>query len=535
MSGRGLKTVIVIFAVVAVASSAIAVTQYNRARSRDSSNRELAGRLDAAKDRISELEQDNERESDPLEGLLGELGDGSGGLGDLFGGGELGDLLGGDSSGLIDCLTGGATGSDGSDPLGGLFGDIAGGGSGDPQDALDGLFGGLGSGSASAPARSQIPKISKAVEDVRKLRFRERVTVRFMPPERLAKRAARLFLEDYTARMARTEQRMLTALGAIPRGTDLRATAKELLESQVAGFYVPESKKLFVPGAPNEPMSAIEKTIIAHELQHALADERLELPLPEVPDESEIDEHLAALSLVEGDASLTMQRYSLAAIPVFEQLTMLSDPAYTASQQALEGIPSYLVEQLQFPYVNGMNFVCELHKRGGWAAVDRAYEDPPSTSAQVLFPARYRRGEVAAATRPAGSPGGGWNESLDASFGAANLLWLFKAPGTDETAALSEPVDRVSAWGGGRVRMWERGQDTALAVTLVQRRDTTGLCDSVAQWYDAAFDDDSSAPTRTNEELALDGGIQDAVLWCSGHEVRLGIGPDLGTARAVID
>jgi len=526
MSGRVRKTIIAVIVVVAVTSAAVAVTQINRADSVGRSNRDLESRLDRAQERISELEEERRSEDDDPLGAL--LGDGDGGLADLLGG-DISDLLGGNSARLIDCLAGGGGGTD---ALDGLLGDIAEGRAGDPEDVLDNLFGGLGGGSSDGPARSQIPKISSAVEDIRKLKFREEVDVVFMAPRRLARRAARLFLADYPASVARAEQKLLGALGAIPRNMNLRATTKKLLKSQVAGFYVPKDKTLFVPGNPKKDLSAIEKTVIAHELEHALADQRLDLPIPDDTDPTRMDESIAALSLVEGDATLTMQRYSLAAIPMFEQLTILSDPAYAASQQALEGIPTYLVEQLQFPYIDGLNFACNLHKKGGWKAVNKAYDDPPSTTAQVLFPARYRRGEDGVPVRPARGPGAGWNESFDSSFGAANLMWLFKAPGGNEDAALSDPLDRVGAWGGGRVSMWSRSGDVALGVTLVQRPGETGLCESVAAWYEAAFDDDADAATRGSEVIALEGS-QDAVLVCSEDKVRLGIGPDLATARAV--
>ena len=521
----GVKAIIAALAVVAVASAAVAITQTNRADSAGRSNRALESRLDRAEKRLAELEEERSQEGDDPLGDL--LGGGDGGLAELLGG-DISDLLGGDSAGLIECLAGGG----GTDALDGLLGDIAGGGSGNAEDLLGDLFGGLGGDSSGGPARSQIPKISSAVEDVRKLKFRDKVDVTFMPPQRLARRAARLFLEDYPSSVARTEQKLLSALGAIPRNMNLRATTKRLLKSQVAGFYVPSDKTLFVPGNRKQDLSAIEKTVIAHELQHALADQRLDLPNPDETDPSRMDESIAALSLVEGDATLTMQRYSLAAIPMFEQLTILSDPAYAASQQALEGIPTYLVEQLQFPYIDGLNFACDLHKKGGWRAVNKAYDDPPSTTAQVLFPARYRRGEDGAPVRPPRGPGAGWKESFDSSFGAANLMWLFKAPGGNEDAALSDPLDRVSAWGGGRVSTWSRSDDVAVAVTLVQRAGETGLCESVAEWYEAAFDDDGDAATRGSEVMALEGS-QDAVLICSDDKVRLGIAPDLATARAV--
>ena len=53
------------------------------------------------------------------------------------------------------------------------------------------------------------------------------------------------------------------------------------------------------------------------------------------------------------------------------------------------------------------------------------------------------------------------------------------------------------------------------------------------EWYDAAFDD-SEVETKASEQLARDGDRQDAVVSCSEDEVRLGIGPDIDTARAIV-
>jgi hypothetical protein len=539
MSGRTGKVLIALLAVLALGGTAFGVVQLARANSEEAANDDLARRLEDVEDRLSDAADELEdAESNPVDDLLGSLGEGSGDLDGLFGEGGLDDLLGGGGAGLLDCIAGGdlLSGNSGSGSLDGLLGDIAGGNSGDPQSALEDLFGGLGSQpSSGGNARSQISKIKRQVERVRGLQFATDVDVTFMTPDKLARRAARLFLEDYPPKDARAEGRMLIALGAIPPEMNLRSTVQDLLESQVAGFYVPETRRLYVPGNPGEPLTAIEKTIVAHELDHALADQKLELPVPESPDPSNMDENLATLSLVEGDATLAMQRYSLEAIPMFEQLTMLNDPAYVASQQALEGMPSYLVEQLQFPYLDGLEFTCDLESRGGWRAVNRAYENPPSTSAQILWPERYRRGQNAAEVRAVTTPGPEWRELFDGSFGAANLLWLFKAPGGDSEAALGDPDGRAAAWAGGAVTVWARGPDTALGLALEQRDDPTDLCDSMAEWYDAAFDDDSAAATREGEALALEGGRQDAVLWCSGDEVRLGVGPDLSTARHIVD
>jgi hypothetical protein len=400
--------------------------------------------------------------------------------------------------------------------------------------AGDMLGSGEGSGDGGS-ARSQIDTISSQIEEVRDLEFRRKVVVRFLPPRRVAKRAAALAFEDYPQSVAASESRILSALGAIPSETDLRKTTKELLESQVAGFYVPASGELVVPSHdPEQPLDAGEKIILAHELEHALADQQLGLPVPEEPDPSESDATLAALSVAEGDATLTMQRYALQAIPIFEQMSMMSDPSLAAAQSALDDTPHFLAQQLMFPYLEGLEFDCALFAKGGWRAVDRAYNHPPTTSAEVLFPERYPSHRGPVDVRDPSRPGPTWEPDLESTFGAAHLLWLFQAPGGDEGRALADPEGEVAAWAGGEVHSFTRGSSSAVALVLAQRSGESGLCEAIVEWYDSSFEDDE-LPSRGAEELARDGAAQDAVVTCSGDDVRVGIGPDLATARALAE
>lgn len=463
-----------------------------------------------------------------LEGLLGGEGaEGLEGLGELLGGG-LGDL---GAAGGVDpaCLTGGAQGAGGA----GLAGDGAA-GLGELSDLLEGLSGGGPGGPTTQgpPASEQVERISREVERIRGLRFAEPVDTTFLPPEQVASRAAALNLEEYTPEMADDEERLLGALGAVPVGTDLRATITDLIESQVAGFYVPESDEMVVPGSPDHPLAANDRITLAHELEHALADQRLGLEelvdtAPEDPDAA-----IGRLSLVEGDATLTMQRYALSAVSVFEQLGMLADPGLAAGQQALDAAPAYLSQQLFFPYTAGLGFVCQLYLDGGWAAVDAAYDRPPTTSAQVLFPERYLDGETAVAVRVPAAPGAGWTQEWAGTFGAAQLLWLLEAPGGDTGRAVPDARERVAGWAGGRTVVYASGERTATGLAFVQRSGSD-LCGTVEQWYTAAFGAGRDAGAGSGERFALDGAEQDAVLACSGDDVRLGIAPDLATARAL--
>ena len=496
------RTALILLVAIAVVAVGLVVYQQGRVDEARNDAERLRARL---RERAAEPEEGPA--SSPLEDLFGGLGDPPGDAsGDLFG-----DLLGGSSAELTECLAGAAPATDPDALLGGLFGD--------PETLR------------RVPGRVEIKRISRQVEDVRNLTFRRPVDATFLPPDRLGARAARLFLEDYPRSTAEVEGRMLSALGAIPHGTDLRALMHDLLKSQVAGFYVPESKKLFVPGNASAPLDALEKTIVAHELEHAVADQRLDIDLEETPDPAEMDESIARLAVIEGDATLTMQTYSLANIPVFEQLSMLGDPAIVASQAALEGVPHYIVAQLEFPYLAGLEFVCDLHSKGGWKAVDRAYSAPPETTAEVLWPERYRSGDGDVEVADPAGPGAGWNEELAASLGAANLVWLFEAPGADESRALADPEQRAQAWAGGEIRVWSRDADTAVAVGLRGRG--SSLCGSMKEWYESSFDDDRSVATSGAEKLAVGGDRQAAVLECRGTGVRLAIAPVLGTARAI--
>jgi hypothetical protein len=84
------------------------------------------------------------------------------------------------------------------------------------------------------------------------------------------------------------------------------------------------------------------------------------------------------------------------------------------------------------------------------------------------------------------------------------------------------------------VAVWTAGDDTAIGVAMTQRQPDGPLCDAVTTWYERAFPDSTDAPTRTDERMVRESGAQTAVVLCSGDEVRLGIAPDLPTARVLV-
>jgi hypothetical protein len=419
------------------------------------------------------------------------------------------------------------------DGFGDLFEDLLGedgGGSGGLGGGLGAIecIGGLGLGGTGGGGGTGVDAIADRVEQIRELEFTEEPEPEFLSSEETSRRVQELFLKEYTPEIADIEERLLIALGAIPADSDLREMRARALGGQVAGFYEPETGELVVR-QPGAEISVIDRITLAHELDHALTDQALDIPLPDDPTLGAEDANLAALALVEGDATVVMQRYS-SSLGFEEQLELLDPEAIAEAEAGLSGLTPYLEQELLFPYEQGQTFVCDLYSDGGWDAVDRAYDQPPTTTAQVLFPDRYREGETAVDPRDPAAPGRGWRELAELQLGAANLLWLFSAPGGDRSASLDDPLVGAGAWAGGEITLWARGPASAVGISLAERAGSDILCSAVSHWYAASFRDATASGNATGRGLMLDGGRQDASLRCSADEVRLGIAPDVATA-----
>jgi hypothetical protein len=494
--------------------------------------------LDEAEDRIADLE-DQLAEAESGGDLLGDLlgGGEGGGLGDLLGG-----LLGGDSEGLggledlLGALLGGSGGLGDLGDLGDLEGLLGGlGASGDLGSCLTGAPGSYEIGDLSLEA--QVADIATAVEDLRELTFPTEIDPVFVDQEEMGRRVRDLVEEGYPAEIEDFDTRLLVALGMLPAGYDLMSGQMDLLDSGVAGYYDPDSGELVVATPDSDqPLAAIDQITLAHEMIHALTDARLGIPDDLQNPSADPEIIRAQQALTEGDATLGMQQFTLGALGFEEQMAMLTDPRVLGAQQEAGEFPYVLSSGLQLPYIEGMSFACALYADGGWEAVNAAYADPPTNTSQVLFPERYVDRIEAVNPDPVGSPGGNWESLREVGFGAVDLLMLFSAPGDDTGSALSDPRERARAWGGGQAEVWSRGTDTAVGISMADTGEgLESLCDSMVSWELAAFPDHNVVDHNEQEELAHSGDGRAAVVVCDGPGVRMGIGPDLATARSVAE
>jgi hypothetical protein len=384
---------------------------------------------------------------------------------------------------------------------------------------------------APTPLEREIARIAATVERIRGLDFRRPVRPVFLTRSAFGARVSGVVLREYRPRDADADTRALAALGGIPPGTDLRALESGAVVDQVAGFYDSRTKALVVRVRQSGGLDSIERITLAHELDHALTDQALGLPKDPTALMAS-DAQMAATGLVEGDATVTMVVYGLG---LGRGAVTAPPDAGTLGGATAAALPSFLRQQLVYPYFDGSLFVNALRGRGGWRRVDAAYRSLPTTTAQILFPTRYLRGEGAVAPAALGRLPRPWRRARVQTFGAAPLLWLFAAPGGHRARSLDDARGSAAAWAGGTLALWTSGPRSALGLALVQRRGAHGLCASVATWYRRAFPDAAPTAREAGERLALRGSRQSAVLTCRGAQVRLGVGPGLAAARRLVE
>jgi hypothetical protein len=379
---------------------------------------------------------------------------------------------------------------------------------------------------ATAPA---IREVERAVAELRGLRFRRPVPVTVESPGKLAKRLLRALDEQTDEGRLRRQGRAMVLLGELPPGTDLPRLLDRVQAESVLGFYLPGKppKKGGLYVRSTRGLDPYARVILAHELTHAVTDQRYDLTRADrLAAASAREDALAAYSgLVEGDATFTMQRYLAQRLTPAEQANA-GLVAATERTPIRDAAPAVIREAMLFPYQEGLRFVGALYQQGGWAAVDRAYRDPPTTTEQLLHPERYLRDRdrPQPVTVPdlAGRLGGGWRPGVELSFGELDARLLLQGE-----LAVTAAQAAAAGWDGGRVRTFQRGDQTALVLRTVwdSRAEAAQFCAAMRGWAGGRF----GAATRTGATLHWSGAGQRTALLCRGPRVAWLSAPDRPT------
>ncbi len=273
----------------------------------------------------------------------------------------------------------------------------------------------------------------------------------------------------------RDEGEMLIALGVAPPSFDYMKAMVSLMSAELAGYYEPADKTMYLSAdlSPSDRAATL-----AHELVHALQDQHYDLgkALDYRADESDAQSALHALA--EGDATSAMLDQMLA--PKGAKATDLSDTLLGIQVRAaaqftnLADVPGILKRSLVAPYVDGIEFVHWLRRRGGWAAVDAAWRSPPVSTEQLLHPEKYLARESPVVVPVPVAPEGFTKPCYTDVFGEESVELLL-----EEWVPRKTAVEAASDWGGDRVAVFrepvagDRGAER-IAVGWHLRYDTDG-------------------------------------------------------------
>jgi hypothetical protein len=258
--------------------------------------------------------------------------------------------------------------------------------------------------------------------------------------------------------------------GLLEPGFHLWDFYADLYEEQVAGYYDPERQKMYVVGSG---WGGSERLTYSHEYVHALQDQNYDLRDGlDYSDEGckEDSERCAAISaLIEGDATLAEGQWWRAYATDQDLLDLSADIA-EYEPEVFDAAPAYLQADFLFPYDEGLTFVQFLFRKGGWAAVDAAYLDPPTTTEVILHPERYGLAEPIPVSLPDLNEtlGEGWR-ALD----AAVLGEWFTRLVLDEQVLEREAEQAAAGWGGDAYRVWINDAQEESALVLLTAWDSS--------------------------------------------------------------
>ena len=235
-------------------------------------------------------------------------------------------------------------------------------------------------------------------------------------------------------------------LALLPDTLDLLRLLLELYEEQVAGYYDPDSARLYAVRG-SDPVQL--RLVMAHEMVHALQHQYLPLDTL-MGQRGDGDRLAAAQAVLEGHATVASARILTPGRDV------IPDPAFwetyreqIRNQQrtmpVFASAPLVLREGLIFPYLAGAEFVRWWleHRK---TPLPRREELPQSTE-QILHSERYASGDAPLAVRFTDSTE---TSLLEDTLGEMEVQVLLAVLRGADGAATAAPL----GWGGDRLRVF---------------------------------------------------------------------------------
>jgi hypothetical protein len=342
----------------------------------------------------------------------------------------------------------------------------------------------LGSDLASAP----FSELMSELEERRGLEFKY-----FTPWHVKDRDSFRLFIrqeleKEYTPAKIFQEESVLKALGLVPVDFQLLPFTEELFTDSVAGVYDPSTDQFFIidmvrgqglshrlkSKATTSLLGDMSSAVIIHELDHALCGQHFSLreTFGKLVEQSTLDQRLAVMALVEGDATFVMIDHQQKKPPaaagsqtIMAGTDMLTDfvvnfPIPLPGMGKFGEAPLFFKKSLIFPYYGGAEFVSSLrHSQRAWEEVNACYRTLPTSTEQIFHPDRYLhllREPQTPNFSKLPEPFGDWHTVVDETGGEFLVRVVLEQYGVENYR------DAADGWHGDKLRVFRHQKTGAL-------------------------------------------------------------------------
>jgi Zn-dependent peptidase ImmA (M78 family) len=322
---------------------------------------------------------------------------------------------------------------------------------------------------------AEMDSLVDATEDVRGLDFIEPPEIVIVSLEELAERVAAQIEEDLDPTEVLVTQRLYEVLGLLDGTIDLGEAYVDLYAEAVGGYYDSDTGEMVIAG--ENDLSPLSKTIVVHELIHALTDQHFGFgdTLDDLVDSGRYHEAAALQALVEGDA-LYYQLVYMQTLPTEEQVAAVQE-SLGASTTVQDSLPDWFSEDLTWPYDAGFLFVQTVIADQDVPGLNQAYTLLPTTTEQIIHPGAYFNRQPALPIELPDATVDGYEVFEEGEFGEWNLELLLL-----DGVLPGEAVVAATGWGGDEYRIYWNGTDVAFAYLYQgdSTDDTTELAGSLA-------------------------------------------------------
>jgi hypothetical protein len=245
--------------------------------------------------------------------------------------------------------------------------------------------------------------------------------------------------------------RLASAGGILPEGTDLKLLAASFAAMSASASYSPVDKRVLLVNHFND------KSLLTHELTHALQDEHFDLLRMLTSQPYNFDRSEALFAVIEGDAMNVQRRAEEGNRYEKVPLDTIAKEEDSRFQEYRQSVGTFfqplLTETFVFRYRDGARFVEAVRRLRGEKGVDELFRNPPASSEQILHFDKFFAGEQPrdASVSTSGLEQKGWRLSSETSLGEIGVRGLLMSG-----VSASQAVKAATGWGGDRAFLFEK-------------------------------------------------------------------------------